>query len=143
MANPVKRLVKPNEVRGTVLDKIAGAFGDSVLGMYDGGLRVEILDKEGNVVQFTVKPVIHKTLVSVEECDALIPIDTQMKEYEATLAARNTKKDSSKAAPAKDKNVQASDAAPVVTSTPCPELSADDKAKLDALADSLKNSNMF
>ena len=143
MANPVKRLVKPNEVRGTVLDKIAGAFGDSVLGMYDGGLRIEILDKEGNVVQFTVKPVIHKALVSAEECDPLVPIDTQMKEYEAALAARGAKKDT-KAAPAKDKDVQASDnAAPIVTTTPCLEVSEEDKAKLNALADSLKNSNLF
>jgi hypothetical protein len=45
-----KKLVKPNVLRGQIFDKLAAAFGDSVLGVYENKLRVEIIDEDGNVI---------------------------------------------------------------------------------------------
>lgn len=109
-----KRIVKPNILRGKIFDKLAECFGESVLGMYDGKLRIEWIDEDtGEVVQFSLAPVIHKTLVEEDECDPLVPIAEQIATYEAAKAAKKTKK-------AKDESV------PV-------ELTNEDKAKLDEL----------
>jgi hypothetical protein len=136
------KLVKPNVTRGRIFDKIAETFGGSVLGMYDGKLRIEILDENDSPIQFSLAPVIHKTLVEEEECDKLIPIDDQIAAYNAAVAAKATTK--SNASDKKDKPAPADDSSTNATGTvnvnkvPI-EVSADEQAKLNELSNLVKN----
>lgn len=97
------KIVKPNQVRGQIFDKLAECFGDSTLGMYDGKLRFEIVDDAGEVIQFSLAPVIHKALVDETECDELVPIADQMAEYTAAVDAKNADALAKKAATAAKK----------------------------------------
>jgi len=101
------KLTKPNYTRGQIFDRLAACFGTSVLGMYDGKLRVEIIDGEGTVIQFSLAPVIHKANVEEEECDELIPIEDQLSAYESAQSVKTAsniaKKDAKVKSTAKSK----------------------------------------
>lgn len=82
----IKRLNKNDIIRGRIMDGIAEHFGNSVIGVYDKKLRVEIIDEEtGDVIQFSVAPVVHKELVDPEDCDEYITTDEKIKLYEESL----------------------------------------------------------
>ena len=71
----IGRLNKNDIVRGRIFDDLVEYFGNSVLVMYEGKLRVEIIDDEtGEIVKFSLAPVVHKTLVDEEERDKYMPI---------------------------------------------------------------------
>lgn len=82
MKKEVCRLNKNDIVRGKLLDQLAEYFGESVLGVYRGKLRVEIIDEEGEVIQFSIAPTVHKTLVDEAECDKYIPIAKKIQIYQ-------------------------------------------------------------
>lgn len=142
------KIVKPNVVRGQIFDKIAEAYGNSVLGMYDGKLRMEIIDDDGNVVQFSLAPVIHKTLVEEEECDDLIPIDEQMEAYNKAIEEKEAAKAAAKEEKAKAKATKKTSTAKKVVETKATEvptiktvppskeivLSDEEQAKIDELS---------
>lgn len=89
----IGRLNKNDIVRGRIFDDLVEHFGGSVLGMYEGKLRVEVIDDEtGEVVQFSLAPVVHKSLVDEEECDMYVPITKKIEEYQASLKKNEEKK---------------------------------------------------
>ena len=60
--------------------------------MYEGKLRVEIIDDETDeVVQFSLAPVVHKTLVDEEECDQYVPIKEKIEQYQSSLKKNEVK----------------------------------------------------
>lgn len=127
-----KKIVKPNILRGKIFDKLAECFGESVLGMYDGKLRIEWIDEvTGEVVQFSLAPVVHKTLVEEDECDQLVPIAEQIATYDAAKAAADAEKGTKKTKKAKKDQ----DDFPVIESIPAVpvELTDEEQAKLDDL----------
>lgn len=140
------KLTKPNYTRGQIFDTLAACFGTSVLGMYDGKLRIELIDAAGEVIQFSLAPVIHKVNVEEEECDALVSIEDQMGNYESAqsvkTAANIAKKDAKTKSTAKEKaadkgtfedvllNAEAAQEVPIA-------VTADEQAKLDELVKSL------
>jgi hypothetical protein len=138
------KIVKPNVVRGQIFDQLAACFGESTLGMYDGKLRFEIMNDEGEVIQFSLAPVIHKSLVDETECDVLVPVAEQIAEYEAAVAAKNADAQAKKAATAAKKagtkkasKKETADAPAISTdsiSVAPAELTADEQAKLNDLA---------
>lgn len=91
----IKRLNKNDIVRGRIMDDIAEFFGGSVLGVYDKKLRVEVIDDEGNIIQFSIAPVVHKDLIEPDECDEYVTTDEKIRVYEESLkknAPKETKK---------------------------------------------------
>lgn len=149
------KLVKPNYTRGQIFDRLAACFGTSVLGMYEGKLRIELMDDAGEVLQFSLAPVIHKTNVEEVECDKLVSIEDQMGAYEAAQTVKSSENEAKKAktaaakskAPkvAKDKTAisdavaKLADAGPV---TPI-EVTPEEQAKLDELAKFLGDGAAF
>ena len=139
-----RRLNKNDIIRGRIFDTIAGVYGSSVLGFYEGKLRIEIIDEEtGEVIQFSIAPTVHKTLIDDSECDAYVDTDTRIAEYQASLKKNEVKKPKkkkepkTKVAPKKERS-----ATPVITPlefnfdepAPAPKtVSADEQLKLDAL----------
>lgn len=96
----IKRLNKNDILRGKIMDDIAKHFGNSVLGIYDKKLRIEVIDEEtGDVIQFSIAPVVHKELVDPEECDEYITTEEKIRIYEESL-----KKNSPVKSPAKKKD---------------------------------------
>lgn len=88
----IGRLNKNDITRGRIFDDLVEHFGGSVLGMYEGKLRVEIIDDEtGDVVQFSLAPVVHKTLVEEEECDEYVSIEEKIQQYQASLKKNEVK----------------------------------------------------
>lgn len=79
------RLIKPDLSRGEVFDKLVKCFGGQVLGMYEGNLRIETIDSQGEINQFSIKVTKGKTLLDDVECDPYIPSSEQMKIYEQAL----------------------------------------------------------
>ena len=121
------KLTKPNVLRGQIFDKLAEAFGDSVLGMYDGKLRIEIINEDGEPIQFSLAPVVHKVLIDEEECDDLVPIQEQVEAYEKAQSAKAKTKTKTKAEEKAEESV--------VTSVPAEEvvLTEEEQNKLDKL----------
>lgn len=139
----VKRLNKNDIIRGRIFDKVAEIYGASVLGFYEGKLRIEIVNEEtGEIVQFSIAPTIHKTLVDEEECEKYVNTDTRIAEYQASL-----KKNEDKVKPKKkstEKKKTDTTVSEVVVeefnfdSAPAPQKKADsvsknEQEKLDAL----------
>lgn len=92
----IGRLNKNDIIRGRIFDDLVEYFGNSVLGIYEGKLRVEIIDDETDeIVQFSLAPVVHKTLVEEEECDKYVPIAEKIQEYQASLK-KNEEKEAKK-----------------------------------------------
>lgn len=92
------RLIKPDLSRGQVFDKLVKSFGDQVLGMYEGNLRIETIDDEtGDICQFSIKVTKGKTLIDDIECDAYIPINSQLEMYEKAVAAKLAEAEAKKA----------------------------------------------
>ena len=88
----IGRLNKNDIVRGRIFDDLVEYFGNSVLGMYEGKLRVEIIDDEtGEIVQFSLAPVVHKSLVDEEECDQYVPIEEKIEQYQSSLKKNEVK----------------------------------------------------
>ena len=88
----IGRLNKNDIVRGRIFDDLVEYFGNSVLGMYEGKLRVEIIDDEtGEIVQFSLAPVVHKSLVDEEECDQYVPINEKIEQYQSSLKKNEVK----------------------------------------------------
>ena len=88
----IGRLNKNDIVRGRTFDDLVEYFGNSVLGMYEGKLRVEIIDDEtGEIVQFSLAPVVHKSLVDEEECDQYVPINEKIEQYQSSLKKNEVK----------------------------------------------------
>ena len=88
----IGRLNKNDIVRGRIFDDLVEYFGNSVLGMYEGKLRVEIIDDETDeVVQFSLAPVVHKSLVDEEECDQYVPIKEKIEQYQSSLKKNEVK----------------------------------------------------
>ena len=88
----IGRLNKNDIVRGRIFDNLVEYFGNSVLGMYEGKLRVEIIDDETDeVVQFSLAPVVHKSLVDEEECDQYVPIKEKIEQYQSSLKKNEVK----------------------------------------------------
>ena len=85
----IGRLNKNDIVRGKIFDDLVEYFGNSVLGMYEGKLRVEIID--GEIVQFSLAPVVHKSLVDEEECDQYVPIKEKIEQYQSSLKKNEVK----------------------------------------------------
>lgn len=83
-----KRLNKNDIVRSRIMDSLAEQYGNSVLGMYDGKLRVELIDDEGLVIQFSIAPIVHKSLVEEDQCDPYITTDDKIKEYQDSLSKK-------------------------------------------------------
>lgn len=82
----IKRMNKNDIVRGRIMDDIAKQFGESVLGLYDGKLRVEIVDEEtGEIIQFSVAPIIHKELIDEVECDEYLTVDEKITLFNDSL----------------------------------------------------------
>ena len=87
-----KRLNKNDITRGRIFDKLAEVYGASVLGMYEGKLRIEIIDDETDeVVQFSLAPVVHKVLVEETECDPYTTTQEKIDEYQASLKKNEPK----------------------------------------------------
>lgn len=87
-----KRLNKTDIARGKIFDQIAGLYGNSVLGFYDGKLRIELIDEEtGEVIQFSIAPVMNKTLVDESECEPYRTIDERIEEYQSSLKKNDEK----------------------------------------------------
>ncbi len=129
------KLTKPNVLRGQIFDKLAETFGDSVLGMYDGKLRIEILNEAGEPVQFSLAPVVHKNLIDEEECDGLVPIEEQVLAYNKAQESKKTKTKtdtSKKDTPSKKKEQKEEDATPNIPVAEV-ELSQEEQDKLDKL----------
>ena len=98
-----KRLNKNDIIRGRIFDDIASQFSNSVLGMYDGKLRIEIIDDEtGEVIQFSLAPVVHKSLVEEADCEKYISIDDRIAEYQSELKKNETKSKKKKKEKVKD-----------------------------------------
>ena len=88
----IGRLNKNDMVRGRIFDDLVEYFGNSVLGVYEGKLRIEIIDDETDeVVQFSLAPIVHKTLVEEDECDKYIPIKDKIEQYQASLKKNEVK----------------------------------------------------
>ena len=88
----IGRLNKNDMVRGRIFDDLVEYFGNSVLGVYEGKLRIEIIDEETDeVVQFSLAPIVHKTLVEEDECDKYIPIKEKVEQYQASLKKNEVK----------------------------------------------------
>ena len=145
----IKRLNKNDIIRGRIFDTIASVYGGSVLGFYEGKLRIEIVNEEtGEIVQFSVAPTIHKAFVDEEECDPYVDVDTRIAEYQASLKKneeKEPKKKKSKPATVKKEVVKKETVptkviveefnfdepvAEVKTTAP---VSLDEQSKLDAL----------
>lgn len=91
------RLIKPDLSRGLVFDKLVEAFGDQVLGMYEGNLRIETIDDEtGEINQFSIKVTKGKTLLDDIECDEYVPINVQLENYEQAVADKMAKAEAKK-----------------------------------------------
>ena len=139
-----RRLNKNDIIRGRIFDTIAGVYGSSVLGFYEGKLRIEIIDEEtGEVIQFSIAPTVHKTLIDDSECDAYVDTDTRIAEYQASLRKNEVKKPKKKKEPKTKVAPKKESSAPAVI-TPlefnfdgparAPKtVSADEQSKLDAL----------
>ena len=139
-----RRLNKNDIIRGRIFDTIAGVYGSSVLGFYEGKLRIEIIDEEtGEVIQFSIAPTVHKTLIDDSECDAYVDTDTRIAEYQASLRKNEVKKPKKKKEPKTKVAPKKESSAPAVITplefnfdepTPAPKtVSADEQLKLDAL----------
>lgn len=148
------KLVKPNYTRGQIFDRLAACFGTSVLGMYEGKLRIELMDDAGEIIQFSLAPVIHKSNVEEVECDKLVSIEDQMGAYEGAQATKTAENEAKKAktAAAKTKTPKAkTDKTPVgdivadlVLTPPTPiEVTVEEQAKLDELAKFLGDGAAF
>lgn len=141
------KLVKPNKLRGQIFDKLAECFGDSVLGMCEGKLRVEVITDDGEVVQFSLAPVVHKTLVEEEECDKYVAIAEQVAAYEvaqgAKTAANVAKKDKAAAKTTKEAPVDKEAVINIPADTASVEISAEEQKKLDELSDMLGSGTLF
>ncbi len=88
-----KRLNKNDVLRGRIFDSIAEIYGGSVLGFYEGKIRIEVIDEEtGEIVQFSLSPTIHKTLVDEIECDRYVDTDTRIAEHQLSLAQKEKPK---------------------------------------------------
>ena len=88
----IGRLNKNDIVRGRIFDDLVEYFGKSVLGMYEAKLRVEIIDDEtGEIIQFSLAPVVHKSLVDEEECDQYVPINEKIEQYQSSLKKNEVK----------------------------------------------------
>ena len=88
----IGRLNKNDIVRGRIFDDLVEYFGNSVLGMDEGKLRVEIIDDEtGEIVQFSLAPVVHKSSVDEEECDQYVPINEKIEQYQSSLKKNEVK----------------------------------------------------
>ena len=139
-----RRLNKNDIIRGRIFDTIAGVYGSSVLGFYEGKLRIEIIDEEtGEVIQFSIAPTVHKTLIDDSECDAYVDTDTRIAEYQASLRKNEVKKPKKKKEPKTKATPKKESSAPEVITplefnfdepAPAPKtVSADEQSKLDAL----------
>lgn len=139
-----RRLNKNDIIRGRIFDTIAGVYGSSVLGFYEGKLRIEIIDEEtGEVIQFSIAPTVHKTLIDDSECDAYVDTDTRIAEYQASLKKNEVKKPKKKKEPKTKATPKKESSAPAVITplefnfdepAPAPKtVSADEQLKLDAL----------
>ena len=139
-----RRLNKNDIIRGRIFDTIAGVYGSSVLGFYEGKLRIEIIDEEtGEVIQFSIAPTVHKTLIDDRECDAYVDTDTRIAEYQASLKKNEVKKPKKKKEPKTKAAPKKESSAPAVITplefnfdepAPAPKtVSADEQLKLDAL----------
>ena len=130
-----KRLNKNDIIRGRIFDTVANVYGSSVLGFYEGKLRIEIIDDEtGEVIQFSIAPTIHKTLVDEAECDPYLDTDARIAEYQATLKKNEDKKTKTKI---KGKKKDTTELA-IDKDTKCEKenqktISEDEQNKLDAL----------
>lgn len=83
------RLIKPDKARGEVFDKLVKCFGNQVLGMYEGNLRIELFDPETDEpVQFSIKVTKGKTLLDDIECDEYVAIDELIADYEEAYAKK-------------------------------------------------------
>ena len=129
------KLTKPNLLRGQIFDKLSETFGDSVLGMYDGKLRVEILNEIGEPVQFSLAPVVHKTLIDEEECDKLVPIQEQVEAYDKAQQTKTKTKDKAKTKAKTETKAEETQVFP----TEKVELSQEEQDKLDKLNALLDN----
>lgn len=88
----IGRLNKNDIIRGKIFDDLVEYFGNSVLGVYEGKLRIEIIDDETDeIVQFSLAPVVHKNLVEEEECDEYVSISEKIQEFQASLKKNEEK----------------------------------------------------
>lgn len=93
----IGRLNKNDVLRGRIFDDLVEHFGASTLGMYEGKLRIEIIDDEtGEVIQFSLAPVVHKSLVDEEECDKYVTTDEKIAMFQASLKKNEVKEKKSK-----------------------------------------------
>ena len=143
----IKRLNKNDIIRGRIFDTIANVYGGSVLGFYEGKLRIEIVNEEtGEIIQFSVAPTIHKSLVDEEECDKYVDVDTRIAEYQASLKKNEEKEPKKKKPAVKKKEVVKKETAPaevmveefnfdepVAKPKTTAPVSLDEQNKLDAL----------
>lgn len=151
-----KRLNKNDIIRGRIFDTIAEVYGSSVLGFYEGKLRIEVIDEEtGEVVQFSLAPTVHKVLIDESECDQYVNTDDRIAEYQSSLKKNEEKKPKKKkvAATKTAKESTIENVAPVIKveefnfSAPIENtsddlkvetvVSEDEQAKLDALMSEL------
>lgn len=142
-----KRLNKNDIIRGKIFDTLAEVYGTSVLGFYEGKLRIEIIDDETDeVIQFSLAPTIHKTLIDDTECDPYVSIEDRIAEYQSSLKKNEEKKPKSKKKASPKKEVAVPETIPVeefnFDSIPAPKVevstvSADEQSKLDALMSEL------
>ena len=141
------KLVKPNKLRGQIFDKLAECFGDSVLGMCEGKLRVEVITEEGEVVQFSLAPVVHKTLVEEDECDKYVAIADQIATYEAAQGAKTAanvaKKDKAAAKTTKETPVDKEAVITIPVEEAPVEISEEEQKKLDELSNMLDGGTLF
>ncbi len=92
------RLIKPDKARGEVFDELVKCFGTSVLGTYEGNLRIELLDPDTDEpVQFSIKVTKGKTLLDEIECDEYIPIDDLIDAYNDAYAQKQLEIEAKKA----------------------------------------------
>ena len=98
-----KKLIKPCEQRGSVIDKIVECFGNQVLGIYEGAIRIETMDDNGEIHQFSIKTTKNKTIIDECEATPYVPIaeltanyEKLVAEREAELALKEKKKQSKK-----------------------------------------------
>ncbi len=127
-----KRLNKNDVIRGRIFDTLAEVYGTSVLGFYEGKLRIEVIDDEtGEVIQFSLAPTVHKVLVDDSECDPYVNTDDRIAEYQSSLKKNEEKK----AKPKKSKSkAKSKTEAKEVKTIPVAEFNFDEPVKVESKA---------
>ena len=84
-----QRLNKNDILRSKLTDQLAKVYGNSLLGLYEDKLRIEIITEEGEVVQFSLMPIVHRDLVDESQCEPYVNTKEKVLRYNELLLKRS------------------------------------------------------